>query len=138
VETTALLIPTLDRITRMNERHYSHAADDVVALGNTAGAAYPAGASVYDTVGELLGTVSGQQDLAGYLVVHTGRLLRRDIAIPEKVIDQCDGISVYLRVRRDMLKMIHRNIAVATAALPMILDEDAGEQDSLRTGHTDD
>lgn len=122
----------------MNERHYSHTTDDIATLGNRADVAYPAGAAVYDTVGELLGTVSVQQDLAGYLVVHTGRLLMRDIAIPESAIDQCDGISVYLRVRRDMLKMIHRNAAVATAALPMILDEDAGEQGSLSTGHTDD
>jgi hypothetical protein len=126
------------RMRGMTQRHYFHTADNVAALANTAGVACPMGAAVYDTVGELLGTVSVQQDLAGYLVVHTGRLLRRDIAIPENVIDQCDGVSVYLRVRRDMLRMIHRNAAVAAAALPMILDEDAGEQRNLRTGHTDD
>jgi hypothetical protein len=88
----------------MNQRHYSHTADEALARGNSAGVVvYSPGAAVYDTVGELLGTVSGQQELTGYLIVHTGRLFRRDLAIPVTAIDQWDGISVYLRVRRDML-----------------------------------
>lgn len=121
----------------MKQRHYFLKVDNVVTLGATAGVAYPAGVAVYDTVGELLGTVSAQQDLAGHLVVHTGRLLRRDIAIPESAIEACDGSSVYLRVRRDMLKITH-SAAFAVATLPTKLDEEAGELGSLTTGHTDD
>jgi hypothetical protein len=123
----------------MTQRRYSPPADDVGALGDLSDVAYPLGAAVYDTVGELLGTVSGQQDLAGYLIVHTGRLLRRDIAIPKSAIEACDDLSVYLRVRRDMLALTHRTAGVfASAALPMILGDSADEQGSLRTGHIDD
>jgi hypothetical protein len=119
----------------MNQRRYPHTADDVGALGDTSDVAYPAGAAVYDTVGELLGTVSGQQDLAGYLGVHTGRLLRRDIAIPKSVIDRCDDISVYLRVRRDMLEITHRTaVGYATAASPMMLGDEPPSRAPSRRG----
>jgi hypothetical protein len=85
----------------MDPQRYADVPDTSPPTGS---APYPPGSSVYDAVGEKLGTVSDRQDKNDFLVVHKGRLFGHDAYIPRAAIERADPDGIHLRVRKDDLK----------------------------------
>ena len=56
----------------------------------------PAGLSVFDRNGKLLGVVSEEGVVGQYLMMTEGRLMQREVAVPISAIDRSDGVAVYL------------------------------------------
>jgi hypothetical protein len=85
----------------MDQQQHVDSADIAAGAGS---ATYPPGVSVYDALGEKLGTVSDRQDKDGFLVVHKGLLFGHNAYIPRAAIERSDADGVHLRVSKDDLK----------------------------------
>lgn len=69
-----------------------------------AGRSIPEGTTVYDAGGDKVGTVSEHNTQGGYLVVHKGRLVPKDVYVPLNAIGGADADGVYLHMYKDDLK----------------------------------
>ena len=77
--------------------------------GNTRNASYaidqiPAGATVYDSSGDKVGTVIASESTANYLMVEKGWLFPQDVYVPLDAIKSVDANNVYLAYTKDEMK----------------------------------
>jgi hypothetical protein len=61
------------------------------------------GATVYDVIGDKVGTVEGYDAQGGYMDVRKGWLFHKDVFVPTSAINTTDDDGIYLKVSKDEL-----------------------------------